>query len=212
MKLGANLAKRKGLPRSGFPMRLPASVRYLLAILFSACALVATHSTSDLESEHFFLFLLLAVLASAWFGGWTAGALASAITATGAFIWMYHPTHGSQDAMRFATFVGTCAILCWLSQVIEARRKTQISLHEDEERLRLALRAGEAWTWEWDPRTDVIRRSAEAFGTLGRGPTTLQDEMQHTLHTLMNLDRERVREGLRASAQNGVDFRQEVRF
>jgi len=114
--------------------------------------------------------------------------------------------------MRFATYIGTCTILCWLSQVIESRRKTQISLHEDEERLRLALRAGDAWTWEWDPRTDVIRRSAEAFGTLGRGPNTLKDEMQHTLQTIVNLDRDSVTEALRASAQTGADFRQEVRF
>jgi len=203
---------RKGLPRSGFPLPIPAALRYTLALLFSAGALAATHSTAGMETEHFYLFLLLGVLGSAWAGGWRAGALASAITGGGAFAWMYHPAHGTQDAMRFATYIGTCTILCWLSQVIESRRKTQISLHEDEERLRLALRAGDAWTWEWDPRTDVIRRSAEAFGTLGRGPSTLVDEMQHTLQTIVNLDRDSVMEALRASAQTGADFRQEVRF
>src|SRR5205823_6572382 len=81
-----------------------------------------------------------------------------------------------------------------------------------EERLRLALRAGDAWTWEWDPQTDIIRRSAEALGLFGTGPTTLSDEMAHTLEAVMNLDRERVAEGLQASARTGTDFRQEVRF
>jgi len=36
--------------------------------------------------------------------------------------------------------------------------------------------------------------------------------MQHTLQTIVNLDRDSVMEALRASAQTGADFRQEVRF
>jgi PAS domain S-box-containing protein len=203
---------RQSLPRGGFPLRIPAAFRYFLAVLFTACALAATHAGGSLETEHFYLYLLLGVLAAAWAGGWKAGALASAISVAGAFGWMFHPSHGANDVLRLATFTATCAILCWLSQVIESRRKTQISLQEDEERLRLALRAGDAWTWEWDPQTDVIRRSAEAFGVFGTGPTTLSDEMAHTIENIMNLDRERVTEGLRASAQTGADFRQEVRF
>jgi PAS domain S-box-containing protein len=207
-----NTSHRRTLPRSGFPLRSPVPLRYFLAVLFSLCALAATHAGGDLETEHFYLYLLLGVMASAWVGGWRAGVLASAISVAGSFMWMYHPPHGSQDVLRITTFIATCAILCWLTQVIESRRKTQISLQEDEERLRLALRAGDAWTWEWDPQTDIIRRSAEAFGVFGTGPTTLSDEMTHTLETVMNLDRERVTEGLRASAQTGADFRQEVRF
>jgi len=87
---------RKGLPRSGFPLPIPAALRYPLALLFSACALAATHSSAGMETEHFYLFLLLGVLGSAWAGGWPAGALASAITGGGAFAWMYHPAHGTQ--------------------------------------------------------------------------------------------------------------------
>jgi len=203
---------RQTLPRSGFPLRTPVALRYFLALLFSACALAATHAGGNLETEHFYLYLLLGVLASAWVGGWKAGVVASAVSVIGSFMWMYHPVHGSQDALRLTTFVVTCAILCWLSQMIESRRKTQVTLQEDEQRLRLALRAGDAWTWEWDPRTNVIRRSPEAFGVFGTGPTTLSDAMTHTLETVMDVDRERVADGLRASAQNGVDFRQEVRF
>jgi PAS domain S-box-containing protein len=203
---------RQTLPRSGFPLRAPAALRYFLAVLFSACALAATHASVDLETEHFYLYLLLGVMASAWVGGWKAGVLASAFSAVGSFMWMYHPLHGTQDVIRLTTFILTCAIVCWLSQMIESRRTTQVTLQEDEQRLRLALRAGDAWTWEWDPRTNVIRRSPEAFSVFGTGPTTLSDAMTHTLETVMELDRERVADGLRASAQSGVDFRQEVRF
>ncbi len=207
-----NATPSQTLPRSGFPLRSPVALRYFLAILFSLCALAATHAGGDLETEHFFLYLLLGVLAAAWVGGWKAGAVATVVSATGSFLWMYHPVQGHHDALRLATFVVTSAVLCWLSQVIESRRKTQVTLQEDEQRLRLALRAGDAWTWEWDPQTNVIRRSEEASGVFGTGPTSLSDEMTHTLESVMNLDRERVAEGLRASVQSGADFRQEIRF
>ena len=211
--MGQNSPRTKAaLPYSGFPLRIPVVVRFLTAVVFSIAGLAATHSTASLEMDHFFLYLLLAVLGSAWVGGWLAGVLASAITATAGFFWMYHPDHGVQDATRLATFVATCALLCWLSAVIESRRKTQISLQEDEERLRLALKAGDAWTWEWDPKTGLIRRSSEAQNVLGGGPATLSDALEHTLTTISESDRERVAEGLRRSVETGADFRQEVRF
>jgi PAS domain S-box-containing protein len=203
---------KAALPYSGFPLRIPVALRYLTAVVFSIAGLAATHSTAGLESDHFFLYLLLAVLGSAWVGGWLAGALASALTATAGFFWMYHPDHGTEDVTRFGIFVATCGLLCWLSGVIESRRKTQISLQEDEERLRLALKAGDAWTWEWDPKTGIIRRSSEAMGVLGGGPTTLSDALAHTLTIISESDRKRVAEELQRSVDTGADFRQEVRF
>src|SRR2546430_12606388 len=89
-------AHRQTLPRSGFPLRIPAALRYFSAVLFSACALAATHAGGNFETEHFYLYLLLGVLAAAWVGGWKAGALASVISAAGGFEWMYHPVHGAQ--------------------------------------------------------------------------------------------------------------------
>jgi PAS domain S-box-containing protein len=203
---------KAALPYSGFPLRIPVALRLLTAVVFSIAGLAATHTTAGLETDHFFLYLLLAVLGSAWVGGWLAGVLATGITAAAGFFWMYHPSHGSQDVTRFGTFIATCGLLCWLSAVIESRRKTQISLQEDEERLRLALKAGDAWTWEWDPKTGIIRRSSEAQNVLGGGPTTLSDALEHTLKRISELDRERVAQGLQRSVQTGADFRQEVRF
>jgi len=203
---------KAALPYSGFPLRVPVAVRFLTAVVFRIAGLAATHSSAGLENDHFFLYLLLAVLGSAWVGGWLAGVLASGITATASFFWLYHSSHGTQDVTRFGTFVATCGLLCWLSGVIESRRKTQISLQEDEERLRLALKAGDAWTWEWDPKTGIIRRSSEAQNVLGVGPTTLSDALEHTLTTISELDRVRVAEGMLRSAQTGSEFRQEVRF
>ena len=173
-------------PFGGFPLRIPLRLRLLAAVLFSVCGLVVTHSIGDLETEHFFLFLLLAVVASCWVGGWPAGVLATGLTTAGPLLWMHGFAH-DQDTMRFTTFVVSCAILCWIAGVIDARRKTQITLQEDEERLRLALKAGDAWTWEWDPKTGIVHRSSEALGILGSNPTTLTDELEHTLQSISEL-------------------------
>src|SRR5690242_4622052 len=121
------LSSKATLPRTGFPLRAPLALRVITPLLFSAIALMVTHQTAQLESEHFYLYLLLAVLGSAWVGGWMAGLLASVVTTLGAFAWMYHTAHAWQDASRVATFVTMCGILCWLSWVIESRRKTQVS-------------------------------------------------------------------------------------
>jgi len=43
----------------------------------------------------------------------------------------------------------------------------QKALREGEERLRIAAEVGRMYAWEWDPATDLIRRSAECAGILG---------------------------------------------
>src|SRR3954470_7222141 len=83
-----NVTPSQTLPRSGFPLRSPVALRYFLAVLFSLCALAATHAGGDLETEHFFLYLLLGVMASAWVGGWKAGAVASAVSVVGSVLWI----------------------------------------------------------------------------------------------------------------------------
>jgi PAS domain S-box-containing protein len=206
------LGSKTSLPRGGFPLRVPLMLRLAAAVVFSVAAVVLTLAATDVHSRHVFLLLLLGVLGSAWVGGWAAAILASTITSVAAFSWMYHPAQGPQETMRFLTFLAICVALTWLSRVIEVRRKTQMALQQDEQRLRLALKAGDAWTWEWDPRSGVILRSHEALRVFGSGPTTLSDGLEHTLQTISELDRQRVAEALRISAETGADFRQEVRF
>lgn len=50
--------------------------------------------------------------------------------------------------------------------------KSQKALRESEERLRIAAEVGKMYAWEWDPATDVVRRSAECEEILGiTGPS-----------------------------------------
>ena len=43
-----------------------------------------------------------------------------------------------------------------LTERAEERARAEAALHEREERLRLALSAGQMVTWDWDLRTDTI--------------------------------------------------------
>jgi len=45
--------------------------------------------------------------------------------------------------------------------------RAQKALRESEERLRVAAEVGRMYAWEWDPVTDLVRRSAECASILG---------------------------------------------
>ncbi|HYW50601.1 MAG TPA: PAS domain S-box protein [Gemmatimonadaceae bacterium] len=57
---------------------------------------------------------------------------------------------------------------------ITARKRTESMLHESEERLRLALDAGQMATWDWNVETGALVWSAQHFRILGL--SVLQDE------------------------------------
>jgi PAS domain S-box-containing protein len=50
--------------------------------------------------------------------------------------------------------------------VSESKRQETL-LRESEERLRVAAEVGRMYAWEWDPATDLVRRSAECASILG---------------------------------------------
>ncbi|HSN69687.1 MAG TPA: PAS domain-containing protein, partial [Thermoanaerobaculia bacterium] len=57
---------------------------------------------------------------------------------------------------------------------ISDRKRSEQSLRESEERLRLAAKAGRMFAFEWDPATDSVRRSPDCAEILGlsQEPTT----------------------------------------
>jgi len=48
-----------------------------------------------------------------------------------------------------------------------ARKRSEQSLRESEERLRLAVQAGRMFAYSWDAETDIIERSGESAEILG---------------------------------------------
>jgi len=50
---------------------------------------------------------------------------------------------------------------------ISERKRQETIVRESEERLRIAAEVGRMYAWEWDPATDLVRRSAECVAILG---------------------------------------------
>ncbi len=57
-------------------------------------------------------------------------------------------------------------IVGMVADLRESKRQEAL-VRESEERLRVAAEVGRMYAWEWDPATDVVRRSAECTGILG---------------------------------------------
>ncbi len=130
---------RPQLVRSRFPLR-----SLLLAAVSSGLALLFTGSIPNAAATPFFVPLLLAVMASAWFGGLLA-AVASALLNAIAAPYFLLPPIGSfairapDDIVRFVIFLCGEGVMLWpalLRRQIERRKQVEAELREGEQRYR----------------------------------------------------------------------------
>src|SRR5436190_7228620 len=52
-------------------------------------------------------------------------------------------------------------------ETVEDLKRREVALQESDDRCRLALETGRMFAFEWDPDTDVVRRSADCTEILG---------------------------------------------
>jgi signal transduction histidine kinase/integral membrane sensor domain MASE1 len=71
------------------------------------------------------------------------------------------PTSQVLSLQLFLIFTATPFVV--LAALVEERKRAEDKLREGEERLRLAIRAGKMYAFEWDVSTDVITRSGECL-------------------------------------------------
>jgi PAS domain S-box-containing protein len=74
-------------------------------------------------------------------------------------------------------------VIGMVSDVTE-RKRTEVALHESEERLRMAAQAGQMYAYEWDVASDVVVRSPECADLLGLGTPlrTARRELLNSIH------------------------------
>jgi PAS domain S-box-containing protein len=75
---------------------------------------------------------------------------------------------------------------------ISKRKQAEISLRESEQRLQLALSAGNAGTWDWNMQTNEITWSNSLFALFGIKSDTFDGEFQSFLNLIHSEDRELV--------------------
>jgi PAS domain S-box-containing protein len=94
---------------------------------------------------------------------------------------------------------------------VTERRRADDGLRTSEERLRQALGAAKAGTWEWDLRTDVNAWSSEIWGLYGLSPDTVSPSYESFMECILPEDRGRIVAALEAAVGTGTGINLEWR-
>jgi len=111
-------------------LRIPASrapiLRYGVAVLSTALALIPTVLLADVSESRLALFGV-AVMVSAWYGGWKPGVVATSFALTvGAYFSLAGP-HSPEQArtaiLRLSLFFFVAMLICWLNAALRAAQE-----------------------------------------------------------------------------------------
>jgi len=117
------------------PARAPI-LRYGVALLSTVLALIPTLFFSDIAESRLVVFAV-AVMVSAWYGGWKPGLAATSFALT---VSAYYSLNGEQTPREYhkaiahlALFFAVALLICWFNAALRA---TQESLHRSESNFR----------------------------------------------------------------------------
>jgi len=117
------------------PARAPI-LRYGVAVLSTALALIPTVLLADVSESRLALFGV-AVMVSAWYGGWKPGLVATsfALTVSAYFslVGEHSPTQLRVAILRLSLFFFVAMLICWLNAAL---RSAQEDLHRSESNFR----------------------------------------------------------------------------
>ncbi len=111
-------------------LRIPAArapiLRYGVAVLSTALALIPTVLLADVSESRLALFGV-AVMVSAWYGGWKPGVVATSFALTvGAYFSLAGP-HTPEQArtaiLRLSLFFFVAMLICWLNAALRASQE-----------------------------------------------------------------------------------------
>ncbi len=91
-------------------------------------------------------------------------------------------------------------------------RQTENALRESEERLRVALEAGQMATWDWDLLQNRVVLSEQMEPILGLAPGTFDGTFDGFIALVHPRDRTHFANAMQQAIQDGADYRLEVRM
>src|SRR5689334_2499347 len=103
------------------------ALRYALAVLTTAVAVVVTRAIQPLVWPSVTPFFILAVAVAALYGGSGPGVLASLLSVTALGYWFFPPfgsfaIQSRADFAREATFLVVAAVMVWIAGSVETQR------------------------------------------------------------------------------------------
>src|SRR5205085_3944357 len=98
------------------PPTRPAPVRIALAIVITGLALAFTLLLADFVETRLAVFTL-AVMVSAWYGGWKLGLFATALSLLAGVIFFYpgSPSHHQSQVIELFLFLLLALLVCWFN-------------------------------------------------------------------------------------------------
>ncbi|HKS96830.1 MAG TPA: response regulator, partial [Terriglobia bacterium] len=155
------------------PARAPI-LRYGVAVLSTALALIATILLADVSQSRLALFAV-AVMVSAWYGGWKPGVVATAfaLTVSTYFALVGEHTPGQlRDAIfRLSLFFFVAMLICWLNAALRA---TQENLRRSEANFRSLVTNAPYGICSCDSTGKILEANPAFLGLLG---LTSKDEL-----------------------------------
>ena len=139
------------------------------------------------------------------FGDEVVGALTLFFGASG----RRHDEHHLQFAEELAALVVPIVVN---ARLLERQRRAEEALRESEERLRLAVAAGELGIWDWNIESNQIvwsERIFDMYGVRARTPAVSIEEFLRTV--VIDEDRQRVREAILTAMRDGTSYGVEFR-
>src|ERR1700680_1920312 len=104
------------------PSRAPI-LRYGVAVLSTILALIPTLFFSDISESRLVVFAV-AVMVSAWYGGWKPGLVATSFALTVSAYYSFAseqtPAQFRSTMLRLALFVVLGALICWFNRALRA--------------------------------------------------------------------------------------------
>ncbi|MDP9264192.1 MAG: PAS domain S-box protein [Acidobacteriota bacterium] len=184
--------------------------RYGVALASTGAALAATLLLRGTTGDPIMILFAVAVMVSAWYGGWKAGLL-SAVASVLANLFLVLPLPnsailGKQDAIRLGLFALSALLIC---AFMAALHSTQEALRLSQEIFRRAQRSAGIAAFEWKLSTGQVVWAEEL--TELKNPTSDQT-FEGWMEQIHPDDRETVRHRLQQAILDRSDYEVECRM
>src|ERR1700758_2258485 len=163
------------------PTRAPI-LRYGVAVLSTALALIPTILLADVSESRLALFGV-AVMVSAWYGGWKPGVVATSFALTViayfSFVGEHSPDQLRTAILRMSLFFFIAMLVCWLN---EALRIAQESLRRSEANFRSLVTNAPYGICSFDSTGKILDANPAFLDLLGL--TSLNDLLGQHIYSL----------------------------
>jgi len=191
------------------PPRGSGRERYAVALLSTAAALAATLLLHGAGADPFMTFFAVAVMVSAWYGGWKAGLWAT-VASVLANLFLLLPPPGSpalqqQSTIHLGLFALSALVIC---AFMAALHSTQEALRLSQEIFCRAQRSANIAAFEWKLSTGQVVWAEELTVLKDLVPDQTFERWMDRVHPN---DREEVRQTLQQAILDRSDYEVECR-